>query len=106
MTYTKIYEVEMRELDKIYSEFRRAKIKTIKQLSCLFGISERNTHRHLKKKGYCGVTTRTGHITLCRMCPYSTDRAAASGSLAGFAFPDTAILPRLSSMRWRTPSAG
>lgn len=41
----------MKNMDKIYSEFRSAKVMTIKQLSLLFGISERNTHRHLKKKG-------------------------------------------------------
>ena len=39
----------MKDLDKIYTEFRKAKVMTIKQLTQLFGISARNTHRYLKK---------------------------------------------------------
>ena len=50
----------MRDPDKIYSEFRSAKVMTIKQLSVLFGISERNTHRHLKKKGVLSSYNKNG----------------------------------------------
>ena len=51
----------MKEPDnKIYSEFRKAKVMTINQLSRLFGISTRNTHRHLKKKNVLRSYNKNG----------------------------------------------
>jgi len=76
----------MRELDKIYSEFRSAKIMTIKQLSGLFGISERNTHRHLKKKGVLRSYNKNGAYYALPDVPVFNGQGSSIWQFGGICF--------------------